>query len=72
MSNRFILAKSLNVNDELVWFIRRDNILFKCFWKKSNSKELTFFLIKMDESHDDLAMPYCREGSIQVMFTIKY
>ena len=72
-SNRFIIAKTINVDDELVWFKRKINsILYKCVWKKSKANELTFFLIEMNESHDELSMPYCREGSIKVMFSLNY
>jgi hypothetical protein len=65
MSNRFILAKQLCMDDELVWYKRNtDNILFKYIWRRSEINELTFIKIKMDEGLDSLDHPYCIEGRI--------
>jgi len=71
MSNRFLLAKSLNIDDELVWYKRRyDDIYLKCIWRKVSNNELTFLSIKMDEGNDDLGQPFCKEGRVFSVFRL--
>ena len=54
--NRFIIAKELNKDDELMWKTKHQGNILKCIWKNC-SPNLTFIAFKI-ENGQVLNEPY--------------